>query len=404
MSYGFGLMIESLVAFLLLLTIGYCVILNSRPQAPQGRRAGAQGHDLGADHRHRDRRPRGRRAEGHRAGRRPHARRTPQGGGTPVRRGVFCCRLPPFEISPQISTFLASCVCTRLLPFAIIRVWHMGKGMEGIMARTIARLKPRQVANAKPKRGRTATLLADGGNLYLQVTAGSGGSQRQPVMAVSLRAGWPSPRIWARHVQTISLAEARQRARSLRQQLIDGIDPLTARHQERDQRRLATAKAMSFGDCVTAYLEAHDAGWRNAKHRDQWRMTLTNYCKPISGLPIAQVDTDLVLRVLTPLWTTRTETAKRLRGRIERVLSWAKGRGLRDGENPARWSGHLDEMLAKPSRCRFGQASRRRALWRDLGSHGRAECARFRIRPGVGVHRARVPSGPVRPAAPGGTK
>ena len=79
-------------------------------------------------------------------------------------------------------------------------------------------------------------------------------------------------------------------------------------------------------------------------------MTLTKYCKSISDLPVKDIDTDFVLRVLTPLWKTKTETAKRLRGRIERVLSWAKGRSLRDGENPARWLGHLSEMLAAPTK------------------------------------------------------
>jgi integrase len=151
---------------------------------------------------------------------------------------------------------------------------------------------------------------------------------------------------------TISLAEARLKARNLRQQLLDDIDPLTAKRQRRSEQRLEAAKAMSFGACVDAYLATHEISWRNAKHRAQWRMTLTEYCKPISDLPVKDIDTDLVLRVLTPLWKTRTETANRLRGRIERVLSWAKGRGLRDGENPARWSGHLDEMLAAPSKVR----------------------------------------------------
>jgi integrase len=135
-------------------------------------------------------------------------------------------------------------------------------------------------------------------------------------------------------------------------QLLDGIDPLAAKRKERERGRLEAAKQMTFGACAEAYLETHDAAWKNEKHRQQWRMTLTKYCKPISDLPIEDIDTDLVLRVLTPLWKTRTETGKRLRGRIERVLSWAKGRGLRAGENPARWDGHLDEMLAAPSKVR----------------------------------------------------
>jgi integrase len=149
---------------------------------------------------------------------------------------------------------------------------------------------------------------------------------------------------------TYSLKDARKRAREARQKKYDGIDPLDAKRAAAAAARLAAAKAMTFGQCVEAYLETHDAGWKNAKHRQQMRMTLTEYCKPISNLSVSDIDTDLVLRCLTPLWQTRTATAKRLRGRIERVLSWAKGRGLRTGENPARWAGHLDEMLAAPSK------------------------------------------------------
>jgi integrase len=148
----------------------------------------------------------------------------------------------------------------------------------------------------------------------------------------------------------VTLAEARQKALAARKLRLEGVDPIEARKAQRTAARLEAAKAMSFGACVEAYLQTHEAGWKNPKHRAQWRMTLTEYCKPISGLPVKDIDTDLVLRVLTPLWTTRTETAKRTRGRIERVLSWAKGRGLRDGENPARWEGHLDEMLPSPAK------------------------------------------------------
>jgi integrase len=212
------------------------------------------------------------------------------------------------------------------------------------MARKVGRLSARRAANARP-----GPLLSDGGNLYLQATAGSDGSVRRSwVFRYELDGRRHGIGLGPLH--TISLAEARQRARTLRQQLLDGIDPLAAKRAGRDQRRIAAAKAMTFGDCVTAYLEVHSAGWQNHKHRQQWRMTLTEYCRPLSDLPIQSIDTDLVLRVLVPLWTTRTQTAKRLRGRIERVLAWAKGRGLREGENPARWSGHLDEMLPRPSK------------------------------------------------------
>jgi integrase len=151
-------------------------------------------------------------------------------------------------------------------------------------------------------------------------------------------------------VSAVTLAEAREKATNARKLQIEGIDPLEDRRRRRNEARLEAAKEMTFGACVEAYLATHEIAWKNEKHSAQWRMTLTKYCKSISDIPVAHIDTDLVLRVLTPLWKTRTETAKRLRGRVERILSWAKGRGLRDGENPARWAGHLDEMLAAPSK------------------------------------------------------
>jgi integrase len=220
-----------------------------------------------------------------------------------------------------------------------------------VLRRRIGRLSPKQVANAKPKGGREAALLADGGNLYLQCTLGADGSVRRSWLFRYERDG-RRREMGLGPLHTIGLGEARDKARSLRQQILDDIDPLEARRQQRAERRLEAAKAMSFGQCVEAYLAAHEISWRNDKHRQQWRMTLTKYCSAISDLPVKDIDTDLVLRALTPLWATRTETATRLRGRIERVLAWAKGRGLRDGENPARWSGHLDEMLAAPSKVR----------------------------------------------------
>jgi integrase len=192
-------------------------------------------------------------------------------------------------------------------------------------------------------------LLADGGNLYLQCTLGTDGHVRRSWVFRYERDGHRRE-MGLGPLHTIGLSDARNKARSLRQQLLDDVDPLDARRQRRAGVRLEAAKQMSFGDCVEAYLATHEIAWKNDKHRQQWRMTLTTYCSSISDLPVKDIDTDLVLRVLTPVWATRTETAKRLRGRIERVLSWAKGRNLRSGENPARWSGHLDEMLAAPSK------------------------------------------------------
>ncbi len=189
----------------------------------------------------------------------------------------------------------------------------------------------------------------DGRGLYLQCTAGADGSVCRS-WVFRYRAGNRERYMGLGPLADVSLAEAREKAAAARKLRLEGLDPLEARKAQRSAAQLEAAKAMTFGQCVEAYLQTHEAGWKNPKHRAQWYMTLTAYCRPIADLPVKDVDTDLVLRVLTPLWTSRTETAKRLRGRIERVLSWAKGRGLRGGENPARWEGHLDEMLPSPAK------------------------------------------------------
>lgn len=152
-------------------------------------------------------------------------------------------------------------------------------------------------------------------------------------------------------LHTISLAEARARALAVRKQLLEGIDPLDARHNARLAQQASQAKAKTFNQCAAAYIEAHRAGWKNSKHADQWESTLNTYVEPIFGsLPIAEIDTGLVMKALEPIWTTKTETASRVRGRIESILDWATVRGYRAGENPARWKGHLDKLLPKRSK------------------------------------------------------
>jgi integrase len=149
----------------------------------------------------------------------------------------------------------------------------------------------------------------------------------------------------------VPLAGAREKARAIREQVDMGIDPIEDRRAKRAALAAERAKAMTFTQCVAAYLDAHSDGWKNAKHRQQWVNTLSTYANPIIGeLNVAAVDTGLVLKVLEPIWKTKTETASRLRGRIENVLSWATVRGYRQGENPARWKGHLDTLLASRSK------------------------------------------------------
>jgi integrase len=152
---------------------------------------------------------------------------------------------------------------------------------------------------------------------------------------------------------TIGLAEAREKARDCRRRRLDGIDPIEARKATRAQARLDAAKAMTFKQCAESYIASHKAGWRNPKHAAQWPSTLGAYVYPIFGaLPVQAVDVGLVMRALEPIWTTKPETAGRVRGRIESVLDWAAARGYRQGENPARWRGHLENLLRKKSKVR----------------------------------------------------
>jgi integrase len=160
---------------------------------------------------------------------------------------------------------------------------------------------------------------------------------------------------------TIDLVEARERARKARQQLLDGIDPVEQKKAEKVTRQLAEAKALSFEQAATAYYNQHEKKWKNAKHRAQFLSTLKEYVFPTIGkLPVGSIDTPLVLKCLEPMWATKTETASRVRGRIESVLGWATVRQYRSGDNPARWKGHLSEVL--PARSSIAKAEHHPAL------------------------------------------
>ena len=147
-------------------------------------------------------------------------------------------------------------------------------------------------------------------------------------------------------LHTVSLQEARERARKARGQLLDGIDPLEARKTEHTRRALEAAKTITFEDAAVAYFNDHEKKWRNAKHRAQFLSTLQSYAFPTIGrLSVADIDTGLVLKCIEEIWKTKTETASRVRGRIEAVLDWATVRGYRTGDNPARWHGLISEVL-----------------------------------------------------------
>lgn len=158
---------------------------------------------------------------------------------------------------------------------------------------------------------------------------------------------------------TITLAKARYLADALRVKVKAGIDPLAERERDAAKALAAAQEAKVAGVTFRAMAETHIAankeGWRNAKHRQQWENTLKTYAYPVFGdLPVAEVDTPHVLKVLEPIWRDKTETASRFRGRIETVLDSAMARGYRQGENPARWRGHLAQILAAPTKLSRG--------------------------------------------------
>ena len=189
-------------------------------------------------------------------------------------------------------------------------------------------------------------LYGDGGGLTLQITQAGAKSWLFRFMREGKAHGMG---LGATH--TVSLAEARVKALEARKLLADGLNPLTVKKQKQLAATLDRARTMTFDQCAHAYIEAHKSGWKNAKHIDQWTNTLATYVSPVIGrLPVAEIDTALIVKCLSPIWQAKTETASRLRGRIESVLGWATTSGYRTGENPARWKGHLENLLANISK------------------------------------------------------
>lgn len=209
------------------------------------------------------------------------------------------------------------------------------------MARTINKLSAAEVAR-KSKVGR----YADGGGLYLQVSAYGTKAWlfRYMLDGKARHMGLGS-------VDTFSLKEARERARLARQLVADGVDPLDERRAKQSAAKAEDAKRMTFNEAAERYIKLKGDEWRNAKHADQWANTLKTYAEPVIGsLDVSDIETAHIMNVLEPIWAAKTETAKRVRGRIENVLDWATARKYRTGDNPARWRGHLDKMLAAPSK------------------------------------------------------
>ena len=211
------------------------------------------------------------------------------------------------------------------------------------MARQQNRLTALQVTKlSKPG------LYGDGGGLTLQITPAGVKSwlHRYMIDGKSFAMGLGP-------THTVDLAEARRKALEGRRLLLDGVNPLLARNQQQVAAKLAETNMMTFDQCAEAYIQAQKPSWKNAKHAKQWSSTLKTYASPVFGAaPVADVDTGLVVKCLAPIWESKTETATRVRGRIESVLGWATTSGYRTGENPARWKGHLENLLATISKVR----------------------------------------------------
>ncbi len=213
------------------------------------------------------------------------------------------------------------------------------------MSRSIHKLTAKQVDNAS-KPGR----YGDGAGLYLRVT-GSGNKRWVFRYTPSKGAKPRETGLGSAGKTGVSLAMARERAQNFRNDIQQGKDPITT-------KRLVKPTQLNgvplFGDFADEFVETQSVSFRNAKHIAQWKMTLTTYAAPIRNKQVNEITTEDILGILKPIWQTKNETASRLRGRIERVLNAAKARGLRSGENPAQWRGHLELLLPKRSNIERG--------------------------------------------------
>ena len=195
------------------------------------------------------------------------------------------------------------------------------------------------IADGQPK----SILLGDGGGLTLQISKTGAASWLHRYM----RLGKPVA-LGLGGYPEVSLKLARSKAEDCRRLLAEGRDPLADKRAAEAAIKLERAKDKTFDECATEYIADHQAEWKNPKHLQQWQNTLKTYASPVIGArPVGQITTADLKRILNPIWTTKNETASRLRGRIEAVIDWATAHELRVGDNPARWRGHLEHLLAK---------------------------------------------------------
>ena len=203
----------------------------------------------------------------------------------------------------------------------------MGRGIHKLSAADLKRRQP--------------GMYGDGGGLWLQIT---GPAWRSWIFKFTLNGRRREMGLGP--LTDVSLPEARTEALRCRKLVREGVDPIERRKAERAARTAANARVMTFDECLGAYLAAHRASWRNERHRKFWDAPLRQEISPVLGkLPVAHIDTPIIMRALGPMWRRIPTTASRVRERIESILDWATVSGYRAGENPARWRGHLEHLL-----------------------------------------------------------
>lgn len=262
-------------------------------------------------------------------------------------------------------------------------VEYLGETIPGVV---LSELGANRNLSAAGVRAAGVGMHGDGGNLWLQVTKGGRS------WLFRYRWGDKQREMGLGSHSEVTLSEARGRALICRRLVRSGVDPIERRRQIATAEDVLIAKQVTFKDAAERYIKAHEGSWRNPKHAAQWPSTMKTYIYPVIGeLPVQTVDTGLVLKILEPIWSSKPETASRIRGRIESVLDWATARGYRRGDNPARWRGHVDKLLPARSKVRTVKHHAAvawtdiNAFWRELACHEgmSAEALRFTILTGA---------------------
>jgi integrase len=229
------------------------------------------------------------------------------------------------------------------------------------MSRGINRLSAADLRRSRPG------TYGDGDNLYLQVSVSQDGKTLNRSWVFRYSVGVKTTEMGLGSLRVLGLKEAREQAREYCALRLRGIDPKQYRDDQRAAATAASMKSITFEAAAHAYIAAHRDEWRSQQHAQEWPRSLAKYVFPTLGsLPVTMIDTPLVVKALKPAWEKVPETAARLRGRVESILDWCTVSGFRSGDNPARWLGHLEYLLAAPRKRRIEHLPA--MPWRDVPS------------------------------------